>query len=89
MNSIGTQSSPSSVTYYVDEAGDGVLFGPQGRDRLADAEAPRFFMLGMVCCASGAEVAQQLTELRGALQKNPLYATIYSLNEPQVIAPKP
>jgi len=71
--------SLSSVTYYVDEAGDGVLFGPRGRDRLQDADAPQFFMLGMVRCAAEAEIARQLAELRTSLQKNPLYATIYSL----------
>jgi len=67
------------VTYYVDEAGDGVLFGPRGRDRLTDADAPQFFMLGMVQCATETEVAGQLAELRTTLQTNPLYATIYSL----------
>ena len=69
----------SPVTYYVDEAGEGVLFGPMGRDRLQDADAPQFFMLGMVRCADEADAARQLAELRAALQKNPLYATIYSL----------
>ena len=67
------------ATFYVDEAGDGVLFGPRGRDRLADADAPQFFMLGMVRCASDEDVARQLAELRAALQKNPLYASIYSM----------
>ena len=38
--------SNGPVTYYVDEAGDGVLFGPMGRDRLQDENAPQFFMLG-------------------------------------------
>jgi hypothetical protein len=66
-------------SYYVDEAGDGVLFGPMGRDRLQDEDAPKFFMLGMVSCADEAGAARQLTELRASLQKNPLYATIYSL----------
>jgi hypothetical protein len=70
---------PSSVTYYVDEAGDGVLFGPKGRDRLTDANASRFFMMGMVRCAAETQVATQLSELRAALQANPLFATIYSL----------
>ena len=69
----------SPVTYYVDEAGEGVLFGPMGRDRLQDADAPQFFMLGMVCCADEVDATRQLAELRGSLQKNPLYATIYSL----------
>ncbi len=72
-------SSPSPVTYYVDEAGDGVLFGPMGRDRLQDADAPQFSILGMVRCADAADAARQLAGLRAALQKNPLYATIYSL----------
>jgi hypothetical protein len=69
----------SDVTYHVDEAGDGVLFGPRGRDRLADADAPQFFMLGMVRCTSDEEVARQLAELRAALQRNPLYSSIYSM----------
>lgn len=67
------------VSYYVDEAGDGVLFGPMGRDRLQDADAPKFFMLGMVRCGDEAEVGRQLAELRASLQRNPLYATIHSL----------
>ena len=34
-----SSSSALTATYYVDEAGDGVLFGPKGRNRLADADA--------------------------------------------------
>jgi hypothetical protein len=69
----------STVTYYADEAGDGVLFGPRGRDRLQDADANQFFMLGMVCCADEAAVAAQLAGLRTALLANPLYAGIPSM----------
>jgi hypothetical protein len=79
MSAVGPPSPAASVTYYVDEAGDGVLFGPKGRDRLADADAQQFFMLGMVRCVSVEDVVRQLAELRAALQKNPLYATIYSM----------
>lgn len=71
--------STAPVTYFVDEAGDGVLFGTMGRNRLLDEDAPKFFMLGMVRCADEAGVEKQLGELRAALQKNPLYATIHSL----------
>jgi hypothetical protein len=67
------------VTYYVDEAGDGVLFGPQGRDRLQDETAPKFFMLGMICMATESQTVRQLAELRASLQSNPLYATIPSM----------
>lgn len=68
-----------AVTYHVDEAGDGVLFGQRGRDRLRDEGAHRFFMLGMVCCPAPVEVARRLADLRSALQTSPLYAGIFSL----------
>jgi hypothetical protein len=79
MSEAKQQSNTTSVTYYVDEAGDGVLFGQKGRDRLADADAPQFFMMGMVRCEADEAVTRSLEELRAALQRNPLYATIYSL----------
>ena len=68
-----------AVTYHVDEAGDGVLFGQMGRDRLQDEGALRFFMLGMVCCTDAAGIAARLAALRTALQANPLYAGIPSM----------
>ena len=77
----GTDSNPqkSLATYYVDEAGDGVLFGPMGRNRLDDPDAPRFFMLGMVRCTVDTEAENTLGQLRQALQANPLYASIPSM----------
>lgn len=68
-----------AVTYYVDEAGDGVLFGPRGRDRLQDEGAHRFFMLGMVVCADDAQTSAHLAELRASLLGNPLYSGIPSM----------
>lgn len=79
MSDDGPQPVATSLTYYVDEAGDGVLFGPKGRDRLADADAPKFFLLGMVRCESDEGVARSLAELRASLLANPLYATILSM----------
>lgn len=67
------------LTYYVDEAGDGVLFGPKGRNRLNDADARKFFILGMVQLADHRKVERLLTELRQYLLSHPLYATIPSL----------
>ncbi len=67
------------ATYYVDEAGDGVLFGPMGRNRLDDPDAPRFFMLGMVRCTVDSDAENTLRQLREALQANPLYASIPSM----------
>ncbi len=68
-----------TVHYYVDEAGDGVLFGSRGRNRLTDADANRCFMLGMVNCANPRAVSDQLSSLRTALQTNVLFASIPSM----------
>jgi hypothetical protein len=68
-----------TINYYVDEAGDGVLFGPKGRDRLQDTGAHQFFMLGMIACADEAKTIAQLSGLRASLLANPLYAGIPSM----------
>lgn len=67
------------TTYHVDEAGDGVLFGHKGRDRLQDEGAHLFFMMGMVSCADDADAARRLELLRASLLANPLYAGIPSM----------
>jgi hypothetical protein len=79
MNNPTPAPDPITATYFVDEAGDGVLFGPKGRNRLADEGAPQFFMLGMVRCACDAGAAAALEKLRGELLAHPLYSSIYSL----------
>lgn len=79
MSELTPTSPPMAATYYVDEAGDGVLFGPKGRNRLADPDAPQFFMLGMVRCACDADAAAALEKLRKDLVTHPLYSSIHSL----------
>lgn len=74
-----SQQTATNATYYVDEAGDGVLFGSKGRNLLEDPVTPRFFMLGMVRCADDAKIVQELQNLRNDLLGNPLYASIYSM----------
>ncbi len=66
-------------SFYVDEAGDGVLFGSKGRDRLSDPDAQRFFMLGMVRCADDEAAGTALNRLRKDLLENPLYESIPSM----------
>lgn len=78
-NNVANAETP---TFYVDEAGDGVLFGPKGRDRLKDQEAPRFFMLGMVRCADDQAAGAALNQLREKVLANPLYSSIPSM-QPQ------
>lgn len=67
------------LNYFVDEAGDGVLFGRKGRLRLQDEDACKFFMLGMVSCDEPEKLARKLSDLRSQLMANPLYASIYSM----------
>ena len=68
------------VKYFVDESGDGVLFGTMGRDRLKDEKAARYFMLGMVQCEDQGVIAEAFEKLRTQLLENPLYASIPSLD---------
>lgn len=69
----------AEVSYYVDEAGDGVLFGPKGRSRLDDPDARRYFMLGKVTCAEPNVIEAQLQQLRHQLYSHPLLQGIYSM----------
>ena len=75
------QATPGSncPSFYVDEAGDGVLFGPKGRNRLQDPDASQFFMLGMVRCGNDRQIENALSTLRQQLLSNPLYSSIPSM----------
>jgi hypothetical protein len=70
---------PEPIGYFVDEAGDGVLFGPKGRNRLEDKDARRFFILGMVRLSDPEKVESVLQELRAQVLSHPLYASIHTL----------
>jgi len=72
------EEAPSPLCYYVDEAGDGVLFRSGGQDRLADPGASRFFIMGMVSVVSPLKASAVLHGLRESLKANPLYASISS-----------
>lgn len=67
------------ASYYVDEAGDGILFGRKGRLRLNEPDARQYFMLGMARCANDQDASKQLNHLRQSLLANPLYAGIPSM----------
>lgn len=79
MNTENKKEKQERPTFFVDEAGDGVLFGTKGRDRLSDSDAQQFFMLGMVRCADDKAVGTALNRLRKDLLENPLYASIPSM----------
>lgn len=75
--------SGKEIPYFVDEAGDGVLFGPKGRNRLMDPGAPQYFMLGMVQCANISDTEKRLDSLRAEILSNPLYSSIPSVQPEQ------
>ena len=79
MNSLAKVKPESKTVYHVDEAGDGVLFGHKGRNRLSDTAGSQFFMLGMVRCINESTVIKALGKLRADLMANPLYASIPSM----------
>ncbi|MBD5781055.1 DUF3800 domain-containing protein [Pelagicoccus sp. NFK12] len=78
MSETGIDST-KETSYFVDEAGDGVLFGPKGRNRLNDEAASKFFMLGMIECLDESATTRKLEQLRHSLLSNPLYSTIPSV----------
>ena len=77
---MSDSSKSSAATYYVDEAGDGVLFGRKGRLRLNEPDARQYFMLGMVRCVDDQDAIRRLEELRRSLLGNPLYAVPFRAN---------
>lgn len=58
------QKSAESTHYFVDESGDGVLFGSQGRVLLGQPEGRSHFMLGLLQVAQPQKLAQELETLR-------------------------
>lgn len=76
------ETAPLPGNYFVDEAGDGVLFGRMGRVLHLEPDTPRFFMLGMIQCNDPTRLNTELTKLRSNLTANPLFSSIYSM-QPQ------
>jgi len=66
------------ATYFVDEAGDGVIFDRKGRILLGET-TPRYFMLGMTRTIHDKENENALSQLRSEILSAPLYAGIPSL----------
>ncbi|SRR6266404_572921 len=57
------ESAPVEVRYFIDEAGDPVLFGRRGKI-LVGNESSRYFLLGKLEIGNPAALADSLTELR-------------------------
>lgn len=66
--------------YFVDEAGDGLLFDQMGRSLVNSKQSPRYFMLGFVESDNEVEFAHAFASLRNSLISDPYFSSIPSLD---------
>jgi hypothetical protein len=71
--------APASTHYYVDEAGDGVLFNARGRIMLGTEGCSRHFIIGALQVQSPEKLADALEELRTALLADPYFNGVESM----------
>lgn len=78
------QHSPAvpakTAHYYVDESGDGVLFGAKGRSLLAADAVNKHFILGMLHVEQPDSLASQLEALRAELLADPYFKNVPSMH---------
>ena len=71
-------------TYFVDEAGDGVLFSKKGgRVLIGSSGCSRFFILGVLDVANAQSLSESLTTLRENILSDPYLSGIPSLQPEQ------
>jgi hypothetical protein len=71
--------APSVRSYFVDEAGDGVLFDASGREILGTPGCSRFFILGVLDARDPAGLENDLADLRKSLLADPYLASVPSM----------
>lgn len=78
------RAKPTSVRFYfVDEAGDGVLFGRKGRIRIGTPGCSRFFILGLLSAFDHVGLANRLEDLRLRLLSDPYFSDVPSMQPEQ------
>ena len=77
---MNTPASDKQVRfYYVDESGDGVLFGKRGKQLPGQPGSLRFFMLGLLDVGDTAALQSDLDALRAAIVRDPYFKDVPSL----------
>jgi hypothetical protein len=66
--------------YFVDEAGDAVLFGSRGQARIGTEGCSRYFMLGVAHIPEPLALEEALANLRGELLADPYFRGVPSLD---------
>jgi len=78
----GTNGARRIIRYYVDEAGDPVLFNRRGQVMVGQPGCSRFFILGVLWVGEPKSLRQQLRALRAELLADPYFNTAPSM-QPQ------
>ncbi len=73
------EAPKTSTHYFVDESGDGVLFGAQGRSLLSAGTVNKHFILGMVQVEDPFALANELNALRTDLLADPYFKNVPSM----------
>lgn len=77
--SDATDNRPKLCRYFVDEAGDGVLFTRKGKPLVGEPDFPQHFMLGMTEIPNPEAIAADLDELRTAVLADPYFKDVPSV----------
>ncbi|MEI6986922.1 MAG: DUF3800 domain-containing protein [Rhodospirillaceae bacterium] len=79
MKRKATVSAPAQKHYFVDEAGDSVLFARRGKLRVGEEGCSRFFMMGCLEVADPLTMANDIDALRAELLSDPTINRIPSM----------
>lgn len=78
-DSVMTGNKIDHRTYFVDEAGDGVLFSERGKDVIATPGCSRYYGLGIADVIQPDMLAQDMEKLRAALITDPYFKDVPSM----------
>ncbi len=79
MSDATPQPAPSTKHYFVDEAGDPVLFDGKGRVLIGTEGCSRYFAVGLLDVADAARLTAELNQLRAALLADPYFKKVPSM----------
>lgn len=74
-----SENQKSIRYYFVDEAGDGVLFDKKGRSIIGTEGCSRYFILGLLDIADPEALTKALADLRGTLLSDPYFSGVPSM----------
>jgi hypothetical protein len=71
----------STLHYYVDESGSGVLFDKRGRVLIGQEGVPRFFSLGLLQVVQPKQLDQEIQALQRQIESDPYYEQVPSVQK--------